>query len=44
MAEVLRTEGIPEATYIPVFLASYGNVAQAVMCICSSPSCFELWI
>lgn len=41
MVEVRRTEGIPEATYIPTALASYGNVAQAVVCVCSSGS-FEL--
>lgn len=41
MVEVLRTEGIPEATCIPSGLASYGNVAQSVVCVCSSDS-FEL--
>lgn len=33
MARVLRTGGIPEATYLPFGLASYGNVSQAVMCV-----------
>lgn len=40
MVEVVR----PEATYIPSGLAPYGNTAQAVVCVCSSPSSFELWI
>lgn len=31
MVEVLRTEGIPEATYIPVGLAPYGNVAHGAI-------------
>lgn len=42
MAGVLRTGEIPEATDIPFGLASYGNVSQAVVCVGSSCSSFEL--
>lgn len=43
-AGLLRTGGIPEATYIPFGLASCGNLSQAVMCVGSSCSSFELRI